>query len=236
MYIVIPILFFFGIGSILDSSPDNYNGYIWSTGFLMEPLVKKYLKRAPLALRGKYSLFFVRYDNSPIALGDGGLIMSNIYTPTLEKTYKLGIIPHYVDIDWADFDIKTFSVFSNPDVLFIDPKDPVENYIDKLNSCQNILSSSLHGVVLADSYKINNGIFQTPFSKKSLHFNKGSFKFNDYFSAFNQQLPDILDLNENTTLEECISYCKEFNKANIEVLKYYSEKALVDFKTDNELS
>jgi pyruvyltransferase len=223
---------FYGIGSILDGVSENYDGFVWSSGFLLQPKSKKIFKRAPLAIRGKYTLSCIQYNNAPIALGDGGLIMSNIYIPKIEKKYKLGIIPHYVDIDWVEFDIRTFSVFSTPDVLFIDPKDTISNYIDKLNSCENILSSSLHGSVMSDSYKINNGMFQTSISKKSLHLNKGSYKFKDYFSAFNQPPPPVLDLNEKTTIEQCISHCKEFNKPNMDVLKYYLEKCLIDFKVD----
>ena len=222
---------FYGIGSILDLVPENYNSYVWSSGFLMPPTDKKIFIKSPLAVRGKYSLSCVQYNNSPIAIGDGGLIISDLYTcPEIKKKFKLGIIPHYVDIDWSTFNFKDFSIFSNPDVLFIDPKDSVETYIDNLNSCENILSSSLHGLITSDSYKINNGMFITSTSQKSLHINKGSYKFKDYYSAFNQPIPTILELNDKTTLEQCISHCKEFNKANMDILKYYLGKCLKEFK------
>ena len=217
----------YSIGSLLDLVPEKYNGSIWSSGFLMPRKDKKILSKAPSAIRGKLSLSYLEYDNSPVTLGDGGLIIDRVYKPSnIVKKYKLGIIPHYVDIDWADFDIKSFSIFSNPDVLFIDPKDSVETYINNLVSCENILSSSLHGLVTSDSYGISNGLFTTPFSYKSLHVNKGSFKFKDYYSVFNQEIPSHITLDNKTTLEFCLSNCKQVNKPNIDVIKYYLVKSL----------
>lgn len=217
----------YGIGSLLDLVPNDYKGSVWSSGFLMPQKTKKTFLKSPSAIRGKLSLSYINYDNRPMTLGDGGLIIDRVYKPqNITKKYKLGIIPHYVDIDWADFDIKSFSIFSRPDVLFIDPKDNVETYINNLISCENILSSSLHGLVTSDSYGINNGMFTTPFSYKSLHFNKGSFKFKDYYSVFNQEMPNYITLNENTSIELCISNCRQVNKPNIDTLKYYLVKSL----------
>lgn len=219
----------YGIGSLLDLVPENYTGIIWSSGFLMPRKTKKVLSKAPYAIRGKLSLSYIEYDNRPVTLGDGGLIIDRAYKPTnTDKKYKLGIIPHYVDIDWADFDIRSFSIFSRPDVLFIDPKDDVETYINNVVSCDNILSSSLHGLVTSDSYGINNGMLTTPFSYKSLHYNKGSFKFKDYYSVFNQEMPSYITLDSNTSLEICLSNCRQVNKPNIDILKYYLVKSLDD--------
>ena len=221
----------YGIGSLLDNIPDNYKGNIWSSGFLMPRNNKKTLLKAPHAIRGKLSLSYLLYDNSPVALGDGGLLIENVYRPSnILKKYKLGIIPHYVDIEWANFDIKSFSIFKNPDVLFIDSNDDVETYINKLLSCENILSSSLHGLIASDAYGINNGLFTTPISYQSLHINKSSFKFKDYYSVFNQEIPKNIMIDTNTTLEECISSCKSFNKPNIDVIKYYLEKSIINMK------
>jgi len=219
----------YAIGSLLDLVPEKYTGNIWSSGFLMPRTTKKILSKAPCAIRGKLSLSLLEYDNRPVTLGDGGLIIDRVYKPlNISKKYKLGIIPHYVDIDWTDFDIKSFSIFSRPDVLFIDPKNDVETYINNLVSCENILSSSLHGLITSDSYEINNGLFTTPFSYKSLHFNKSSFKFKDYYSVFNQEMPNYITLDNNTSLEFCLSNCKQVNKPNIEVIKYYLVKSIED--------
>jgi pyruvyltransferase len=223
----------YAIGSLFDGIPNNYTGNIWSTGYLMRPIDKKNLIRAPYAVRGKYTLSCISYNNTPVAMGDGGLLLEKLYKPKIQKKYNLGIIFHYVDLDWNKFDVKNFSLFSRPDVLFIDVKDNPETFIDKLTSCNNILSSSLHGLITSDSYGINNGIITTVASQKSLHYNKGSYKFKDYYSAFNQPLPEILDLKNETTIEECLSHCKEFNKFNIEPLKYYLDKSLLQLKEDN---
>jgi pyruvyltransferase len=221
----------YGIGSLFNGIPQNFTNNIWSTGFLMRPKDKLFLKKAPYAVRGKYTLSCLSYDNSPIALGDGGLIISNFYDPIVQKKYKLGIVCHYVENDYSSIK-KEYNIFNNPDVIFIDVKDPVEVFIDKINMCQNIISSSLHGLIISDSYSINNGIFSTPSTQKSLHDLKDSYKFKDYYSSFNMPMPEILKLNEKTTLEECLSHCKPFNKFNIDVLKYYLQKSLLTLKED----
>ena len=220
----------YAIGSLFEKIPDNYCHSIWSTGFLLQPRGKKTLMKSPYAVRGKYTLSNLHYDNSPMVLGDGGLLLETFYKPVQQSKYKLGIIPHYVDLDWSTFDIKLFTLFSSPDVLFIDVKNDVETFTNKVNSCQNIISSSLHGLVISDSYGINNGIFMAQESQKSLHDLKGSYKFKDYYSTFNQSLPGILKLTDKTTLEECLSHCREFNKSNMQVIKKYLHSSLMDLK------
>lgn len=223
----------YAIGSLFGNIPNNYENNIWSTGFLLRPTDKVFLKKAPYAIRGKYTLSCISYDNSPLALGDGGLIISNFYNPLPleQKKYKLGIVCHYVENDYSNIR-NTYDIFKNPDVLFIDVKDSVELFIDNINTCENIISSSLHGLVISDSYSVNNGIFSTPSTQKSLHNLKDSYKFKDYYSSFDMSMPEILKLNENTTLEECITHCKSFNKCNIDILKYYLQKSLLTLKED----
>lgn len=57
----------------------------------------------------------------------------------------------------------------------IDPRLPIEDFVNQLCSCEYIFSSSLHGLIIADAYNIPN--------KRAIFGNKligGDFKFNDY--------------------------------------------------------
>lgn len=221
----------YGIGSLFNQIPQNYENYIWSTGFLIEPTEKINIRNAPYAVRGKYTLSNIIYDNSPISLGDGGLIISDFYEPKVEKKYKLGIVCHYTEIEHTNI-LNEYSIFKNPDILFINVNNEVEEFMNKINSCLNIISSSLHGLVISDSYNINNSIFATDITNFSMHQMYKSFKFKDYYSVFNMNVPEILNLNENTTIEQCLSHCKQFNKPNINNIKYYLNKSLLKMKKD----
>lgn len=112
------------------------------------------------SIRGPLTYKMLQYSGinveSPI-YGDPALLLPRIYTPLSEKKYKLGIIPHQVDFN----EIKHFlsenkSRFQQ--TLLIDPtvigKNKIESYIDSINSCEKILSTSLHGIVVAHAYGI----------------------------------------------------------------------------------
>lgn len=67
----------------------------------------------------------------------------------------MGIIPHYVDYKLPY--VEEFRK-EHPEILFID----LQNYkkwhdiIDQILSCEKIISSSLHGLILSDAYGIPN--------------------------------------------------------------------------------
>ena len=192
-----------GIGSLIHVLPKDTDAYLFSTG-LMYPVEDYYFKKDPIALRGNLTKAqFKKNDLSNTVLGDGGLILENIYKPKKPlHRYKLGIFPNYVDIvNMRDDPIEEFSILKkNPkDVLLIDPRNYIETVIDQVNSCENIITSSLHGAVVSDSYEINYGIFQSRETEIAIHRLQGSFKFRDYFSAFEMNFSGPrLFLDKNT--------------------------------------
>ena len=223
----------YGIGSLLHMIDDNYGGYIWSTGF-MYPTKFLDFKNNPLCVRGKLSKNQFKNDTSNTYLGDGGLILERIYKPKVHKKYKLGIFPNYCDIvNMKDDPIEKFDILKRDDVLFIDPRDYIETVIKNVNSCENIITSSLHGAVTCDSYNINHGIFCARETKIAIHVCQGSFKFRDYYSTFDMDFNsnDILYLDNNVSFEKCMSVCKQVNKPYLENIKDGLEKSIEIVKT-----
>ena len=108
-------------------------------------------------------------------LGDLGLLASRIW-PKQPIKYNIGVVRHYVDKDdypYAD--------------IVIDATEPAETVINKISSCRVILSSSLHGLIVADSYGIPN----MRIARDDVI--TGNWKWLDYKTAFIKPLNDIQD-------------------------------------------
>lgn len=156
-----------GVGSILWLSLPNYQ--IWGSGFLR---TKDRFKGGEIyAVRGKYSaqkLIEMGYPECNV-YGDPALLLPLIYTPKKKKK-GLGIIPHYSE--YEDFKKK----YPNHNIINLKTYN-IEKTIDDICSCEYILSTSLHGVIVAHAY----GIPALWIKKKQLAID--DFKFKDYFSS-----------------------------------------------------
>jgi len=162
------------IGSIMEWAPPN--SIVWGTGY------QRAESPAPIgpldirAVRGKltrYLLIKQGFD-CPEVYGDPALLCPRYYTPLPVKRRKLGIVPHYVD--WESATVEKYK--QDPDVRSMDVRGPIERVIDGICSCDAIITSSLHGLIIADAYGIpaqwtqwSNGVIGD------------GFKFRDYFSV-----------------------------------------------------
>ena len=156
-----------GVGSILWLSLPNYK--IWGSGFLRSNDTFK--GGEIFAVRGKYTakkLVEMGYTECKI-YGDPALLLPLIYNPQKQRNV-LGIIPHYTE--YQDFKAK----FPNRNIINLATYE-IEKTIDKICSCKYILSTSLHGLIVAHAY----GIPALWIKKKQLA--KDDFKYKDYFSS-----------------------------------------------------
>lgn len=134
--------------------------------------------------------------NCPDVYGDPAIILPRIYTPKKSKKYKLGVILHKLDINNKVY----HSLINNKQVLNINIHTATTHFIDLLNSCEVIASSSLHGLIVADSYGIPRiWLYGEPINKH------GTFKFYDYFLGM--QFSDKIEpfngtMNLDTILEK----------------------------------
>lgn len=192
------------VGSLLDklSEKSNKKLIIAGCGFILPPNENDCINRdvQVLALRGKFSLKRMQdLLNEPLrdcVLGDPGLLISKIYPQKLTKKYKVGIIPHYYDKQlWDSTKIK----LNSSKYKFIDILQSAETLVKEICECECILSSSLHGLIFADSYNIPNR--QLVMSEKLAG---GNYKFADYYSAFDLSLPEVIDLRTSVIDETLI--------------------------------
>ncbi len=218
----------YGIGSILKN--DLKNSVIWGSGFIKPPLNNTII--APnkiLALRGKLTAAI--FEKQGIVhngiYGDPALLFPEIYKPKRSIKFKLGIIPHYTEENKF---LASELLTKNKDICIISPMVKDNNYlniIDKINQCENIMSSSLHGLILADAYQIPSLRFK--FKKNDIV--GGDFKFDDYNSGvginthYTHAFENIDHLNIDKIIEKAELKNLNFdpNKLKMSLLNYLNE-------------
>lgn len=159
--------------------------YVWGTGFSSQAKTKQfgllYRNTIFLALRGQLSkerIERIIRKKLDIPLGDGGLLAER-WIGDIEKKYQVGIIPHYNEQDAPILeDLKAYY----KDSVIINLRESPAEVIKQIASCRYVLSSSLHGLIVADSYHIPNcHIKLYEFGER---IRTDGFKFKDYYSAY----------------------------------------------------
>lgn len=136
------------------------------------------------ALRGQKSLEQVEGLHVRPALGDPGLLAAAWWEGRghVTKRYRIGLIPHYVDQQHPLLQ----QAACLPGVQLIDVFWPVAEVLRAIQACDFVLSSSLHGLIVADAFGVPN---------RRLRLSGGlisDFKFIDYYSAFGLDEPSPL--------------------------------------------
>jgi len=185
------------IGSILHKS--NSDSIVWGSGFINENTKKIECPKKIGAVRGpktRGKLIEMGIE-CPEVYGDPALLISDFYRPKIEKKYKFGILPHYVDkeSDWIkkqkDNGLKIIDI-QNPNPL---------NVIDQMLECETVITSSLHGLIISDAYNI-----PSIWVKLSDRLTGGNFKFHDYFLSVGRELIEPCMVSTSTTIDDLIQF------------------------------
>jgi pyruvyltransferase len=178
------------IGSIAHLA--GRGSHLWGCGIVSRhtlPIWRRLSKSRVHALRGQYTLNEFRkrgIDINTIPLGDPAILSSLYFRTKSEKTkYRYGIIPHY-----RHYCMFQSSINLHTDLKILDVSKKPLQFIDDLLSCQYILSSSLHGLILADTFELPN-----KWIKINPELFGGDFKFHDYYSTtdFPDEMPEPYD-------------------------------------------
>jgi pyruvyltransferase len=184
------------VGTILNNTPIEYDGVILGSGIHND--ARRLPNAKVIGVRGRLTQKSLGLEYKNIVLGDPGLLVSRILPIGYEKRWELGIVPHFADK--GDRVISQWQNKFENKVRVIDVQRKPEVVINEIASCKNIISSSLHGLVTADSYGIPNEMFAIRRNMPSIH----DFKYRDYYSALGISL-SVLEADGNETLEYIIS-------------------------------
>ena len=114
-----------------------------------------------------------------IPTGDGGILADALLDTLPEKRYDIGIVPHVCDLNDPAV---TELVRRYDNAKLINVKDDPITVLTEIAQCRCVLSSSLHGLIAADSFHIPN--LHIVFSDRPLG---DGYKFDDYYSAYDVQ-------------------------------------------------
>lgn len=173
-------------GSVMSKVLDGDT--VWGTGIIRKDF--QFNKDATfLAVRGKLtrqSLLDSGVRYVPEVYGDPALLLPLIYKKKRpKKLYDIGYVPHYTEKD----------LFKGK--KFIDVELPVEKFIDEVLKYKKIVSSSLHGIIIAEAYGI-----PAEWAVWSNNLTGGEFKFRDYLTGTGRneqgpgEFPPISNLKE----------------------------------------
>lgn len=160
----------YAVGSIITAGCQDCT--IWGSGLLNTTHLARLARRKLdiRAVRGPLTRlvlmehgFFV-----PEVYGDPAILMPLIYNPTVEKKYKVSVIPHmeeqkeYWNCNYHMINIRT---------------DDYERIINDIKASELVISSSLHGIILAEAYGVPAILLKSRFSQ---------FKYMDYYYGTNR--------------------------------------------------
>jgi pyruvyltransferase len=173
------------IGSIIHFAKDG--DIVWGSGIngkiSLEEITAKFLDvrsvRGPKTrevLKQKFNI------NSPEIYGDPGLLISGFIPCSKIKKHEVSIIPHFNQLSRK---IKTKYHIIRPDI-------GVEEFCREISSSNFIISSSLHGIIVAESYGV-----------PAIYWDNGNaediFKYEDYYLGTGRN-----SFKTGLTLAECI--------------------------------
>lgn len=139
----------------------------------------------------------LRYGhNCPKVYGDPAILLPYIYNPTLEKEYDYLVIPQFVD------EMEFRSKHPNCRMISMNTNN-YKNVIDEIVKSKVVYSSSLHGIILAETYKVPAIFFRTlpkhrDFKYLDYYYSTGRYDIklsNSFEEAKSLPIPNVPDLS-----------------------------------------
>ena len=177
-------------GSVLEHF-DGFTGTVWGTGRAGPHSPPTDLSAARvLALRGKDTLALAKTENVPV-LGDPGILACDLVKQGPRDSGYTAIVPHWQDQERMR---ETYR-----EGVFVDVVDDVLEALRLISGASRVVSSSLHGIVFADSYGVTrmwdwfDGVQARGFKFRDYGTVLGSFEPGEWYKPDPGLVKDIKD-------------------------------------------
>lgn len=178
------------VGSIMPQGTKR--SVLWGCGFMNED--ESFRGGCLCAVRGKYSKAKLEQQGfaCPAVFGDPALLLP-LMVPCSRQCHGVGIVPH-----WKETEVFTTVYGERYKVISLIRTD-IDEVVSEITSCRRILSTSLHGIIVAHAYGI-----PALWIKKG-YVDTDGFKFRDYFSSVDIPIYDgFTDIDDILTDEKTI--------------------------------
>lgn len=156
----------FSIGSVLHFAKDG--DAVWGSGRngKIGEEAHRFASLDVRAVRGPLTRQFLleRGIACPEVFGDPALLIPRLFPTRFRRSVvpgKVGIVPNLNDLALVE------------DARLIDPTDRWDRVIDKILSCEMVVASSLHGLIVADAFGV-------PCAQVRFSPTEADFKYRDY--------------------------------------------------------
>jgi len=173
-------------GSILQLAKANTT--VWGSGAITESFINS-PDAEYLSVRGPVSYELLKRDGATVApiFGDPALTVPLFHKNNMQKKFKIGIVPHYVDYKNVRH---MYRKDRSINVINILDSNPI-NVINQMLRCEKIVTSSLHGIIISHAY----GMPVAWVKYSNLLFGDG-IKFKDHFLSVGIDKYTCTELNE----------------------------------------
>ena len=171
----------YGIGSILQFGYQNAT--VWGSAFAYDPSnVRSIFHRSLFrkldirAVRGPMTrnVLMRLGHNCPECYGDPAVLMPLIYQPNVKEKKDYVIVPHFSQLET----LKNSELKNNIVSMYT---SDYESVIDSIANSKFVVSSSLHGLILAEAYGVPAIFYQD----RPERFN---FKYEDWYSSTKRKI------------------------------------------------
>lgn len=193
----------FSVGSIV-AMLNRDDAAIWGSG-LLKPLTDSEIMKLRglnevevLAVRGLYTELELKAKlgwTVPAIYGDPALLLPRYMNVSRSVSDRISVVLHWEHVKHAKLD----DGYEAEDLCFVDVRDNHELVVEQIGSSRVCISSSLHGVIIAQAYGVPWVWLQL--SDHQLH--SSNFKFDDFFTTVDRphvskkvvKKHDLKDLN-----------------------------------------
>lgn len=182
----------FALGSIMRPVARTYKDgkahrpWIWGTGCI-DSVGRRFVNHVEFAaVRGPETAARLGVDVA--TYGDPGILIDRVAGPPPAPSGKVGLVLHHSQ---RNSDKARAVLDALPDLMPIDVTGDAIDVVHQIAGCAHVISSSLHGLIVADAYGVPN----TWLDPEGIH-KSPRFKFHDYAAAIGRDLPEPIGLED----------------------------------------